>query len=194
MLEFLSIILQTVIVVAIPFVASYGGEVLMHHIAHHEFSEVPILTTLARLQGLLAGGLLLHANLDDSYYDLEVLFIADSPWNLDLSHFLLERANLFAYDLLPTLKLLSGLPSVTAFLALLTFVLLPLLLGLICLRLWTLWDALRGLLSCLGTTLWSAWLTIYLVCLTFWGLHLLNFWVLALAALYIQYRRSRSHG
>ena len=110
-----------------------------------------------------------------------------------MSQFLFERANLFAYDLWPVFRLLAEVPSIPSLLAWLSLVLLPLVLSLSCLRLWHFWEALRGFLACLGTALWSAWLVIYLVCLTFWGLHLLNFWALALAALYIQYRQGRKH-
>ena len=79
MLEILLIVLQIAVVIAIPFGVSYSGEVLIHQIAHHEFSELPVLTTLARLQGLVAGGLLLHVDLNDRHYDLQFLFVEDSP-------------------------------------------------------------------------------------------------------------------
>lgn len=193
LLELLVNLAQVMVVISIPFVVSHGGELAIHVIAHREFTEIPILTTLARLQGLLAGGLLLYVNFDQSYFDLMGLFMPDGRWNLTWSQFLLERSNVFMYDWWPVLKLLGRLPALMGWMALLVWGVLPVLLGALCLRYWPLRDALRGLLACGGTALWSTWLTIYLVCLIFWGLYLLNFWSLALAALYIQYRR-HGHG
>jgi hypothetical protein len=189
LIELLVVLLQITVVIGIPFVVSHGGELAIHLAAHHEFAEIPILTTLARLQGLLTGGLLLYVNFDESYFDLQGLFMHDGRWNLTWSQFLLQRSNVFTYQWLPLLRLLSDLPARSGWLALLVCVILPAMLIALCLRYWPLRDALRGLLACAGTALWSAWLTIYLVCLIFWGLFLLNFWSLALAALYIQYRR-----
>ena len=164
----------------------------MHLIAHHEFHAIPILTTLARLQGLLFSGLLLHASFDESYYDLQALFVPTSRWNLSTNQFLLERANLFAYDPMPLLSLLREDPlSLRALLVALVVVIIPTILVLLCLRVWKFWDAVRGIIACAGTALWSAWITIYMVCLAFWGLYLLNYWSLALLALYIQYQRGK---
>ena len=195
MFDLLSIIAQAALVVSIPTLVANGGEWLTHVIANHEFHALPILTTLARLQGLLAGGLLLHATFDETYYDLQALFVPASRWNLTMSQFLLERANLFAYDPQPLLDVLREQPtSARGMLVALVVVVIPLLLVMICLRVWKVWDALRGIVACLGTALWSAWITVYLVCLFFWGLYLLNYWSLALLALYIQYQRSRGGG
>ena len=189
MLELIYTFLQILVVIGIPFVVSHGGEHLIHALAHHEFSEVPILTTLSRLQGLLAGGLLLYVNFDSSYFDLQGLFLPEGHWNLTWTQFLLERSNVFKYEWFPVMRLLITLPESQGWTALLAWVILPLLLGALCLRYWPLREALLSLATCAGVALWSAWLTIYLVCLLFWGLFLLNFWSLALAAFYIQYRR-----
>jgi hypothetical protein len=192
MLDLLSVIIQATIVVSIPTLVANGGEALMHLIANHEFHAIPILTTLARLQGLLVGGLLLHASFDESYYDLQALFLSTSRWNLTMNQFLLERANLFSYDPAPLLNFLREDPmSIRGLLVALVVVVIPTLLVLICLRVWKFWDALRGIVACAGTALWSAWITVYLVCLLFWGLYLLNYWSLAILAIYIQYQRSR---
>ncbi|CAK0776563.1 conserved membrane hypothetical protein [Gammaproteobacteria bacterium] len=192
MLDLLSVIVHAALVVSIPVLVANGGEAVMHVIANHEFHAIPILTTLARLQGLLAGGLLLHASFDESYYDLQALFVPASRWNLTMNQFLLERANLFAYDPEPLLNLLREQPwSGRGLLVALVVVVIPTLLVMMCLRFWKLWDALRGMVACAGTALWSAWITVYLVCLVFWGLYLLNYWSLALLAVYIQYQRSR---
>ncbi len=193
MLELLSTFLQATFVVTLPYVVSHGSEVLVHHVAHREFGEVPIVTTLARVQGLLTGGLLLYMNLDGRYYDLQALFLPESPWNLTLSQFLLERSNLFTYDIMPVVRLLTDVPTISGALAATALVVLPLLLALLCLRFWRGWETLRAFLACIGIAVWSAWMTVYLLCMVFWSLHLLNFWALAIATLYIQRRHAGGH-
>jgi hypothetical protein len=193
MLEFLSIILQVAIVIAVPFVVNHIGGMLLRKVVHQEFFEVPILTTLARLQGVLAGLLLMRMDLDSSYFDLERLFLADGPWNITLSQFLLERANVFGYDSLPLMRLLDEVPNTEGLVATLVVLVLPLLLVILSLRFWELRDALRAVIASAGVALWMGWFTVYLICVVFWGLYLLNFWTLGLMVLYIQYRKSQGH-
>lgn len=193
MLDALVMVLQFLLVISIPFFISHGGEIMIHWIAHHEFAEIPILTTLARLQGLLLGGLLLYVNFDDSYYDLQTLFLPDSRWNLTFYEFLLERSNLFNYQFWPLIDMMREIPHERGVLAVLAVALIPLMLGVLSIRFWAWREALRSMLACAGTAMWSAWLTLYLVCLAFWSLYLLNFWSLAVAALYYQYQRTHSH-
>jgi len=194
MLELLSIAFQAAIVIAIPFIVSHIGELLLRKVVHQEYFEVPILTTLARLQGVLAGLLLMRLDLDSSYFDLERLFLADGPWNLTLSQFLLERSNVFVYDSLPVMRLLGEIPSSQGLLAVLIVVVLPLLVVVLSLRFWELRDALRALLASAGMALWTGWFTVYLICTVFWCLYLLNFWILGLVVLYIQFRKSGQGG
>jgi hypothetical protein len=192
MLDLLAVIVQAIIIISIPTIVANGGEMLMNAIAHHEFHAIPILTTLSRFQGLLAGGLILHATFDESYYDLQALFVPASRWNLSMNQFLWERANLFTYDPQPLFDLLREDPfSPRGLLIAVVMVIIPTLVVVVCLRVWKLWDALRGIIACTGTALWSAWITVYLVCLVFWGLYLLNYWSLAVLAIYIQYQRSK---
>jgi len=62
------------------------------------------------------------------------------------------------------------------------------------LRFWELRDALRALLASAGMALWTGWFTVYLICTVFWCLYLLNFWILGLVVLYIQFRKSGQGG
>jgi hypothetical protein len=194
MLELLSIALQAAVVLAIPFLVRHAGELLVKKLVQEDFLQVPILGILARIQGLMMGGLLMWRDLDSRFFSLEHLFLPDSPWNINLSQFLLVRSNIFAYDPAPVMALLHEGPSAGSVLALLGVVVLPLLLAILCLRFWKHVDAVRAMLACTGIALWTAWYTVYLVCLVFWSLYLLNFWVLALLGVYIQYRQSRSGG
>jgi len=189
LIDLLSIVSQAMVVITIPFVVSQIGNLLLHKVAHQEFFQVPILTTLARLQGMLLGLLLMRVGLSGNYFDLEHMFLLDGPWNLTLSQFLLERANIFVYDSLPLVRLLGDVPSNEGLLAVLVMVVLPLLIVVLSLGFWELREALHALVASAGIALWAGWFTIYLVCVAFWSFHLLNFWSLILLALYIQYRR-----
>jgi hypothetical protein len=194
MLELLSIAFQAAVVIAIPFIISHIGAMLLRKVVNQEFFQVPILTTLARLQGVLAGLLLMRLELYRSYFDLERVFLADGPWKLTLSQFLLERANVFVYDSVPVMRLLGEVPSIEGLLAVLIVVVLPLLVVVLSLRFWELGEALRALLASAGIALWTGWFVVYLVCTVFWILYLLNFWVLALMIVYIQYRKAQGGG
>ncbi|KOR30202.1 hypothetical protein TI03_00050 [Achromatium sp. WMS1] len=167
---------------------------LLHKVVYHEFFQVPILKTLAHLQGVLAGLLLMRLELKSSYFDLERMFLADGPWDIALSEFLLERSNVFVYDSFAVIRLLGEVPSSEGLLAVLIVVLLPLLIVILGLSFWQLKEALRALFASAGIALWTSWFTVYLVCTVFWTLYLLNFWTLGILVLYIQYRKNMQGG
>jgi hypothetical protein len=195
MLELFSIaFFQAAVVIAIPFIVSHIGKMLLHKVVYHEFFQVPILKNLAHLQGILAGLLLMRLELDSSYFDLERMFLADGPWNITLSEFLLERSNVFVYDSFSVMRLLGEVPSSEGFLAVFIAVILPLLIVILSLSFWQLHEALRALLASAGIALWTGWFTVYLVCTVFWTLYLLNFWTLGILVLYIQYRKNMQGG
>ncbi|MEO5335737.1 MAG: hypothetical protein H7841_02415 [Magnetospirillum sp. WYHS-4] len=189
-MEFSIALFQILAVVALPLVVANVGTHLLHHVATPDFGAVPILTTMSRLEGVLIGGLLLYGNLEASHFDLEGLFVPESSWNLGFFEFLTGRGNIFSYEVWPVLAAVrdQSLPEVLVAVA--ASLVLPVVVTVWVHRLWPRRDAWRALLSCLGTTAWTAWMTVYLVSLTFWALYKLNFWALALFALYYQYRRS----
>ncbi|MBF0392268.1 MAG: hypothetical protein HQL38_06265 [Alphaproteobacteria bacterium] len=176
--------------VLVPMAVTALAKMLIHAIEPPKFNQVPFVTMTARLAGVLAAALLLYANLDARDFDLELLFVPDSPWNLSLGQFLTERAMLFEYSWGAVLDTLSQ-PS-TPFAVLLVaagLFALPLAASVPIGRLWGGTDALRAVAASTGILIWSAWMTVYLVCLLFWALHELNFWALALLVVYLQYRR-----
>lgn len=193
MLELFSIAFQATVVIAIPFIVSHIGKMLLYKMVHEEFFQVPILKTLAYLQGILAGLVLIRLELDRSYFDLEQMFLAQGPWDITLSEFLLERANVFVYDTFPMMRLLTE-PTNEGLLAILIVVVLPLLIVIMSMRFWEMKEALKALLASASIALWTGWFTVYLVCTVFWTLYLLNFWTLGLTVLYIQYRKSLQGG
>lgn len=194
MLELPSIVFQAAVVIAIPFIVSHIGKLLLHKVVNEEFFQVPILKSLAHLQGVMAGLLLMRLELDRSFFDLERMFLVQGPWDISLSELLLERANVFVYDSFLITRLLGEVPSNEGLLAILIVVLLPLLIVIFSMRFWELTDATKALLASAGIALWTGWFTVYLVCTVFWTLYLLNFWTLGLAVLYIQYRKSLQGG
>ncbi|KOR32038.1 hypothetical protein TI05_09810 [Achromatium sp. WMS3] len=194
MLKLFLIIFQAAVVIAIPFIVSHIGKMLLHKVVYHEFFQVPILKTLAHFQGILAGLLLMRLELDSSYFDLERMLLVDGPWNINLPEFLLERSNVFMYDSFAVMRLLSEVPSSEGLFAVFIVVILPLLIVLLALSFWQLNEAIRALLASLGIALWTSWFTVYLVCTVFWTLYLLNFWVLGIIVLYIQYRKMQGGG
>jgi hypothetical protein len=182
--------LKIAAIVGLPFLAANLGNAIMHAIAAKDFGAVPILTTLSRLAGVLIAGLLLYANLDRSYFDLEMLFIPESRWNIGFIQFMAERANVFSYDLGPLLGLFAASEHRIELYALaLVFALLTLGTILFCFRYWSGREAIRAAAACGGAVVWAAWLTVYLVCLVFWALYHLNYWALLLMVFFVQYRR-----
>ncbi|MBF0333725.1 MAG: hypothetical protein HQL40_08780, partial [Alphaproteobacteria bacterium] len=81
----------------VPMAVTALAKMLIHAVEPPKFNQVPFVTMTARLAGVLAAALLLYANLDARDFDLELLFVPDSPWNLSLGRFLTERAMLFNY-------------------------------------------------------------------------------------------------
>lgn len=192
-MEFSVAFVQIAAVLALPFLVAHVGEALLHAIANPDFGVVPILTTLSRAVGLLGAILLLYANLDGSYFDLELLFVPESRWNLSFWEFLGSRSNIFAYDIAPLLKVIAQDPPAQLLVAVAAMVILAVVTTVWCFRFWPGREAWRALAACIGTTLWTAWMVVYLVCLTFFALFKLNFWALALFAAYYQYRRTHGH-
>ncbi|KOR30361.1 hypothetical protein TI04_06150 [Achromatium sp. WMS2] len=194
MFEIFSTAFNAAIVITIPFIVSHIGNMLLYKVVQQEFFQVPILRTLAHTQGILAGLLLMRLQLDSSYFNLERIFLVNGPWNITLYEFLMDRANVFVYDSFSVLRLLGDVPSNEGLLAVLIVVILPLLLVVFSMRFWERSDAVRALLASAGIALWTGWFTVYLVCTVFWTLYSLNFWILGLAVLYIQYRKSLGGG
>lgn len=189
-IEIVDALARVGVAVLVPMAVTALAKTLIHAIQPAKFNQVPFVPMTARLAGVLAAALLLYANLEARHFDLELLFVPDSPWNLSLGRFLAERAMLFDYGWGAVLDTLAQ-PS-TPFVVLLAaagLFALPLAASVPIGRLWQGTDALRAIAASAGILVWSAWITVYLVCLLFWSLYELNFWALALLVVYLQYRR-----
>ncbi|KOR27516.1 hypothetical protein TI05_18830 [Achromatium sp. WMS3] len=154
---------------------------------HKEFFQVPIITFLAKTQGTIVGLLLIYLKFDQQYFDLEQMFTIDGPWDLTLTQFFLERANMFTYNIFSVIHLLTQMQTDAGWIAGFAIILLPLILLFINLMLWQHQDALRALLASAIIALWTTWVVVYIVATIFWIVHLLNVWTLILLLIYIKY-------
>ena len=177
--------LEAAFVVALPILA---------RVAPADYFEIPLVTGSARLCGVALGLALIYARFSDRpYFDLNRLFTPQSPWNLSLVEFLRDRANPFDYGigtLVDHLERYGGQPVLwfllaVAGLAAIVAVLAPF-------RFWPNPQVRRALLASLILAVFDVYLTIYVVCLVFWCLFLLNFWVFAVLVVVFQYYRGRA--
>lgn len=190
--------LRLVSLFVIPALVYHFVSSIERWIENKEFRAIPALTILPKLAGSLLAIGLLYTNLGLAYFDLEILFTENSPWNLGYEYFLAERGNLFAYSFQPFVLALTPGPADGAllgrpiFLGVLAYLLLMALCSVISFWLWSFVNAVRAVICCGIIALLTAWMTIYFVALLFWSLYVLNFWVLAIIALFYQYRRQRA--
>jgi formate hydrogenlyase subunit 3/multisubunit Na+/H+ antiporter MnhD subunit len=159
----------------------------------HDFYEVPLVIALAKLLGIALGVALIYARFDRRYFDVHALFIPESPWNLSLWQFLADRANPFNFGIGTIVDDPAG-NRATATFAVLIGIVAALLVAAVAVPFvfWPRAMARRAALLSLLLAAFVAYLTIYVICLILWSLYLLNFWIIALAAVMFQYYRSRA--
>jgi len=122
-------------------------ETIMYKTIHEEFFQVPILTILARIQGILAGLMLIRLDLDRRYFEFEQIFLLNGPWDINLTQFLVDRANVFAYDPSRFLWLLTQFPEPESLQAAVVIVILPFSILLLSFLFWELNEGLQSLLA-----------------------------------------------
>lgn len=189
-MEILLGLLKFLVVMLLPVAVAVVADRFVQLAAEHEFKTVPILQHLSKLHGIAIGGVLIYTNFSGRYFDLERLFMTDSPWSIPFTEFVTVRSNMFAYALAPFFERLAqpdANPEILA--AAIALAVLPAACIAVAFRLWPASTAWRAIFACGVRAIATAWMTVYLVALTFWGLYLLNFWALAFIAAYYQYRR-----
>src|SRR5262245_36975896 len=70
---------------------------LFERVARREFFQVPLLFMLAKILGAVLGLALLYEQYQRDYFDLGRLFQPESPWNISVWQFLIERTNPLLY-------------------------------------------------------------------------------------------------
>jgi len=185
--------LEIALVVALPIVAIKLAGRIKRRVLPDDFFEVPLVTAVAKLLGIALGVALIYARFDRRYFDLNALFVPESPWNLSLWQFLGERANPLNYGIGTLVDDPAGNVANATFLVLISIVTALLVAAVAAPFLfWHGGMARRAALLSLALAAFVAYLTIYAVCLLLWTLYLLNFWTIALAAVMFQYYRGRA--
>jgi hypothetical protein len=187
------IALGMALALAIPMAVATIAARLLRRVMFPDYFEVPLVTALAKLLGIAAGILLIYARLDWRYFDLHQLFVPESPWNLTLWQFLGERVNPLNYGIGTLIDYPGGHAADTSFFLLLAAVAALALAAIAAPFLfWPVAMARRAALYSIVLAGFTAYLTIYVVCLLLWSLYLLNFWTFALAGVMFQYYRMRA--
>lgn len=187
------IAVEVAVVAALPIAALKIAGPLGRRMLPHDFFEVPLVTTLTKLLGIVFGLALLYARYDRRYFDPYTLFIPESPWNVSFWQFLGERANPLNYGIGTLVDNPAGNMSSPTFLVLIGIA--AVLLAAAVVAPFFFWDgamARRAALLGLALAAFVAYLTIYAVCVVLWSLYLLNFWTIAVAIVVFQYYRGRA--
>ena len=175
------------LVLALPFVPLAAGSRLINLVQNARLPLTPVIETAGLATGVLLGTFLLAQHLPTGALSLTEVFTQGNYWHISLKEFLFERVNPSSFPLAEVLVPgLAGqhfgpvqqglLPALGALLV------LPLLLerGPAAVA-----NSARNLL----VVVWAAYATVYLVCLIYWLLAILNFWAFLIAMLLIQYLR-----
>lgn len=177
---------------ALPILVYRAVTNLVHHAASPEVYQVPIITILSRLAGILWAGLALTGGLGERAFRLSEIFIPQSMWEIPVTEFLISRGNLWSYPMGDILAWATtgDQPWALASVAVMGFAAVGAVV--LCSRMFSRpHHRFQALLICSMTMVLFAWQSVYLVTLALWLIHRANFWSLAIIALYIQYRRSR---
>jgi hypothetical protein len=185
--------LEIALVVALPIAATKLAGRMTRRMLPHDFYEVPLVIALAKLLGIALGVALIYARFDRRYFDVHALFIPESPWNLSLWQFLGDRANPLHYGIGTLIDDPAGNRATATFVVLISIA-AALLVAVVAVPFvfWPRATARRAVLLSVLLAAFVAYLTIYVICLILWSLYLLNFWIIALAAVMFQYYRSRA--
>lgn len=169
------------LVLTIPFVPLAAGSRLINLAQEARLPLTPLIETAALVLGVVIGAFLLAQNLPPGSLTMAGLFDGRGFWAISLERFLLERVNPLNYPLGEVLLPHDELGGLQPLLlpAAMTLLVLPLLVerGPAAIA-----NGARNLLI----LLWAAYATVYLVCLLYWLLALLNFWAFLVALLLIQ--------
>ncbi|MBI1774042.1 MAG: hypothetical protein HYR63_01720 [Proteobacteria bacterium] len=186
-------LLQLALVLALPIAVGELGWAVLRSIAPSDFWRVPAVVAPSKCLGVILGIILITSRYDSRLFDLHLLFVSESPWNLSLSGFLAERVNPLNYGIGSIVQRLATEGSH----GLLVFGLVAAAVLFIAIAAgpFFFWPApiaaMAGLTGLLLSAV-AAYLTIYLVCLALWTVHLLNFWSIALLIVLFQYYRQRT--
>jgi hypothetical protein len=205
---------QLVCIAVIPLIYGRIGQVALGHIRNEEYVAIPVLVRLSHLNGMLIGLALLYFSPHAAYYGMERVFTDPGPWSIDFTNFFVERANPLTYHwhtLVEAVRRDEGGMALRVYMSLSGFLLVLVIalsffywlpripsrassipvapkprFSLAATGFWPLADALRSIIVSYGVTVWTTYLTIYLINTLYWGMNLMNFWFLLLVAFVYQ--------
>lgn len=154
------------------------------------YHAVPAMRRVALGSGILLPAAILWATPGGEVYAPDRVFSVDGPWNLGFLEML--RARLLPYlDHVPDVYLNAYDAPLWVRVAISLHVLLLLAAALMPFRLWPPREAARAVVCGLLIAVTAAFVALYAICTSYWLLHQLSFWVVALVGLL--YQRFRNH-
>jgi hypothetical protein len=175
----------------LPIILIVIGATMIDRFAPSEFHTVPILRRSALLGGILLGCLLLLALPGAEHLRPSAIWVKGGPWDLNFGQFLSDRIAAYGGSLADLYTRPLNALSRMAQAAIIAHLLLLCVLIVLPLRLWQGRTAAASMISGVVIAALTAFLTIYLVCLLYWWLHILNFWAIAIIGLVVQFFRTR---
>lgn len=176
---------HAVLLLTIPFLPLAAGSRLINAVQRARLPITPAIETAALLVGVVVGAMLLATHTQPASFDVAGIFTPGGYWDIPVERFLLDRASPANYPLFDVLlPAQGGIAPYAPLVAALAVGILPLAIGRSAAGIA---NGARNLLI----VLWAAYATVYLVCLLFWLLALLNFWSFLVALLLVQTRRRR---
>lgn len=157
------------------------------------YHAVPAMRRAALGSGILLTAAILWATPGGDIYAPDRIFSVDGPWNMGFPEML--EARLLPYlDHVPAVYLGSYDAPLWVRIVISVHALLLLVTVLVPFRLWTPREAARAALCGILITVTAAFVTLYAICTSYWLLHQLSFWVVAVVGLlYQRFRHHRPH-
>ena len=176
--------------IGIPIGLVGGTRLAVRRLAPPEYVQIPLLTQLTLIAGLLLGAAFLCDLAFADLYPLEQILKVKGPWDLSLFEFLTTRVNPLLLDVRDWLQSLRfegpwGLLTLTFAVALAVAALSAVL----CFYYWPPPEAaISAALGLLNVAV-VAYVVFYLVCGLLWTINRFNFWTLVIVLLLYQWRR-----
>lgn len=191
-IAFCGVLLAAAVAIAVPGLLSVAMVETLRRFAPDAFYALPIFKRAAVLAGLMFAAALIALDPGFKAFAVGRLFATQSVWTLSFWQLVGER--LFSPQFAPVnlIEALGGedpaysILMVGAMGVLTVALLLPL-------RIWDRAQAIQVAACVLALFAWSSLLAVYVVFVTAWLLHTLNFWAFAIVGLLYQRWRNRRH-
>ena len=181
---FVNLLLIFVLLVAVSTLARGA----VGRLAKKEFLEMPIFWRASTLTGLCWGLVAVLATIAPADRSLGSIFSADSRWGVSLSEFISQNLNPLGYLNHQLLENLSSNHGFGLVFALLGFVFLLILTGLLIFGLQM--SRRRSVRIMVAVIIWAlalVWLSNSVVSVLLWGIYQLNFWIFFVLVVFLRW-------